>query len=147
MWYLKFPDQGLNPCPLQWKCRVLTTQPLGKYHKVLNLTQITVICSLTICKCLSNSLVLHVSKQGISFKILLLAWPCSILNPKLTIYTYILRNTNTVYTFTPAYGVFYMITQNLKYKPLDFLSHDWKQQYTNNNRKDIWKSNHAHFWP
>jgi len=25
-----FPDQGLNPCPLQWKCRVLNTGPPGK---------------------------------------------------------------------------------------------------------------------
>ena len=25
-----FPDQVSNPCPLQWKCRVLTTGPLGK---------------------------------------------------------------------------------------------------------------------
>ena len=24
------PDQGLNPCPLQWKCRVLTTGRPGK---------------------------------------------------------------------------------------------------------------------
>ena len=27
---LKFPDQGLNPCPLKWKHRVLTTGPPGK---------------------------------------------------------------------------------------------------------------------
>ena len=26
-----FPDQGLNPCPLQWKLRVLTTVPPGKF--------------------------------------------------------------------------------------------------------------------
>ena len=26
-----FPDQGLNPCPLQWKCKVLTTGPPGKF--------------------------------------------------------------------------------------------------------------------
>ena len=26
----KFLDQGSNPCPLQWKCRVLTTGPPGK---------------------------------------------------------------------------------------------------------------------
>ena len=25
-----FPDQGLNPCPQQWKHRVLTTRPSGK---------------------------------------------------------------------------------------------------------------------
>ena len=24
------PDQGSNPCPLHWKCRVLTTEPPGK---------------------------------------------------------------------------------------------------------------------
>ena len=24
MWDLKFPDQGSNPYPLDWKCRVLT---------------------------------------------------------------------------------------------------------------------------
>ena len=27
---LRFPDQGLNPCPLQWKHRALTTGPPGK---------------------------------------------------------------------------------------------------------------------
>ena len=27
---LSSPNQGLNPCPLQWKCRVLTTGPPGK---------------------------------------------------------------------------------------------------------------------
>ena len=27
---LQFPDQGLNPLPLKWKCRVLTTGPPGK---------------------------------------------------------------------------------------------------------------------
>ena len=27
---LKFPKQGSNPCPLQWKHRVLTTGPPGK---------------------------------------------------------------------------------------------------------------------
>ena len=26
----QFPDQGLNPCPLQWKLRVSTTGPPGK---------------------------------------------------------------------------------------------------------------------
>ena len=26
----QFPDQGLNLCPLQWKCGVLTTGPPGK---------------------------------------------------------------------------------------------------------------------
>ena len=26
----EFPDQGSNPPPLQWKCRVLTTGPPGK---------------------------------------------------------------------------------------------------------------------
>ena len=30
IWGLKFPDQGLNPCPLQWKHDVLTTEPPGK---------------------------------------------------------------------------------------------------------------------
>ena len=25
-----FSEQGLKPCPLHWKCRVLTTGPLGK---------------------------------------------------------------------------------------------------------------------
>ena len=30
-----FSDQGLNPCPLCWKCGVLTTGPLGKSHTVL----------------------------------------------------------------------------------------------------------------
>ena len=25
----QFPDQGSNPCPLQWNCRVLTTGPPG----------------------------------------------------------------------------------------------------------------------
>ena len=27
---ISVPDQGRNPCPLQWKCRVLTTGPPGK---------------------------------------------------------------------------------------------------------------------
>ena len=26
----EFPNQRLNPCPLQWKCGVLTTGPPGK---------------------------------------------------------------------------------------------------------------------
>ena len=25
-----FPNQGLNPCPMQWKCIILTTRPPGK---------------------------------------------------------------------------------------------------------------------
>ena len=25
-----FPDQGSNPCPLQWKCNILTTGQPGK---------------------------------------------------------------------------------------------------------------------
>ena len=28
---LSFPNQGLNPCPLQWKCRVCTTGLPGKF--------------------------------------------------------------------------------------------------------------------
>lgn len=31
MWDLKFPNQRLNPLPLQWKCKVLTPGPPGKY--------------------------------------------------------------------------------------------------------------------
>ena len=31
---LSFPDQGLNPCPLQWKRGVLTTGPLGNSQHV-----------------------------------------------------------------------------------------------------------------
>ena len=27
-----FPDQGLNPCPLKWKCGVSTTGPPGQFH-------------------------------------------------------------------------------------------------------------------
>ena len=30
---LSSPDQGSNPCPLQWKHRVLTTGPPGKSRK------------------------------------------------------------------------------------------------------------------
>ena len=32
VWHVgsQFPDQGSNPCPLHWKCRVLTTGPPGK---------------------------------------------------------------------------------------------------------------------
>lgn len=32
MWHVEswFPDQGWNPCPLHWKCRVLTSGPHGK---------------------------------------------------------------------------------------------------------------------
>ena len=29
-----FPDQGLNSCPLCWKCRILTTGPPGKSRKL-----------------------------------------------------------------------------------------------------------------
>ena len=29
LWDLSSPDQGLNPCPQQWKCAVLTTGPPG----------------------------------------------------------------------------------------------------------------------
>ena len=32
---LRFPDQGLNPCPLQWKHRALTTGPPGKSLKYM----------------------------------------------------------------------------------------------------------------
>lgn len=28
-----FPHQRANPCPLHWKVGVLTTGPLGRYHK------------------------------------------------------------------------------------------------------------------
>ena len=27
---IRFPDQGLNPCPLHWEVRVLATGPPGK---------------------------------------------------------------------------------------------------------------------
>lgn len=27
----QFPEQGSNQCPMQWKCEVLTTGPLGKF--------------------------------------------------------------------------------------------------------------------
>ena len=30
-----FSDQGSNPCPLHWKCRVLTTAPPGQSHALL----------------------------------------------------------------------------------------------------------------
>ena len=30
-----FPDQGLNPCPVQWKHGVLTTGPPGKSSTIL----------------------------------------------------------------------------------------------------------------
>ena len=29
----QFPNQGSNPHPLRWKCRVLTTGPPGKYQQ------------------------------------------------------------------------------------------------------------------
>ena len=32
---IQFPDQGLNPGPLHWEHRVLTTGPPGKYHLLL----------------------------------------------------------------------------------------------------------------
>ena len=38
-WHLGpyFPGQGWNPCPLHWKCGVLSTKPLGKYqHPFVN---------------------------------------------------------------------------------------------------------------
>ena len=31
---LSSPDQGLNPCPLHWKRRVLTTRPPGKSREI-----------------------------------------------------------------------------------------------------------------
>ena len=37
---LKFPDQGSNPCPLQWKCRVLTTGPPGKSQQYKNIVTV-----------------------------------------------------------------------------------------------------------
>ena len=36
----KFSNQGSNPCPLQWKCRVLTTGPPEKSHKTVIVIQI-----------------------------------------------------------------------------------------------------------
>ena len=30
----QFPDQGLNPCPLQWKARVLTNGTPGNSHNL-----------------------------------------------------------------------------------------------------------------
>ena len=33
----QFPHQGSNPCPLQWKRRVLTTGPPGKSQKYGNI--------------------------------------------------------------------------------------------------------------
>ena len=35
MWDLKLPDQGSAPCPLHWKCVVLTTGQPGKSQIVL----------------------------------------------------------------------------------------------------------------
>ena len=32
--YIKCPEEGLNLCPLPWKCRVLTTEPPGKSQVV-----------------------------------------------------------------------------------------------------------------
>ena len=32
---IQFPDQGLNPGPLHWECRVLVTEPAGKSLKHL----------------------------------------------------------------------------------------------------------------
>ena len=41
VWHVgcQFPDQGLNPYPLQWKCRVLTTGPPGNSLNVLYKTK------------------------------------------------------------------------------------------------------------
>ena len=33
-WDLSFPTKRSNPCPLQWKHRILTTGPPGKSSKV-----------------------------------------------------------------------------------------------------------------
>ena len=33
----QFPDQGLNPGPRQWKCRVLTTGPPGNSPQILQM--------------------------------------------------------------------------------------------------------------
>ena len=34
----KFPNQGSNPCPLYWECRVLTTGPPGTTRRHFNFT-------------------------------------------------------------------------------------------------------------
>ena len=34
-WNLSFPNQGLNPCPLKWKHRVLNIGPPGKVLVIL----------------------------------------------------------------------------------------------------------------
>ena len=41
-----FPNQGSHPCPLQWRCRVLTTGPPGKSWDVI-LTGIASLLSLS----------------------------------------------------------------------------------------------------
>ena len=44
---LKFPDQGLNPNPLHWKCKVLTTRPPGNFHQWPHFTFITSLKTLS----------------------------------------------------------------------------------------------------
>ena len=48
MW--NFPDQGLNPCPLQWKRGVLSTGPPGKSPRCLLLKREQLYgCALAVC--------------------------------------------------------------------------------------------------
>ena len=45
----KFPDKGLNPCPLWWECGLLTIAPTGKPLYVLSLQD---LIKVTVWTCL-----------------------------------------------------------------------------------------------
>ena len=48
---ISVPQQGSNPCPLLWECRVLATGPPGKFQTSVvcrNLYQLEMICSLDV---------------------------------------------------------------------------------------------------
>ena len=44
-WDLKFLHQGLNPCPLEWKCRVLIIGLSGKSSPTLDSVSLKDACS------------------------------------------------------------------------------------------------------
>ena len=54
-----FPDQGLNPGPLHWKCNVLTTEPSGKTLGFAFSSSLTASPFLNICVYLAVYFWLH----------------------------------------------------------------------------------------
>ena len=72
MW--QFPNQGSNPCPLQWKCGVLTTGPPGKSTLTFDWTG-------RIPTCLSMFPAIawgweELSARNSSMRLKVFLWPC-----------------------------------------------------------------------